>query len=224
MSFSPELAAMKRRPTQAAHLLGAMLASAIALQLAGPAAFAADPADPNWPCPQRKTPRISAVQVWSGPSLDEVGTSWRDDPEVAELASRLAARRTTLEEAKPLIAEFAQRAGAEKDKKLTAVAAGVLQLLNSERASIMSGIERYAKRQRSLAEKIEKETAELNTLPENGTEAEQSERADLLEILAWDSRIFQERQQALTYVCELPVQIERRAFELGRELGRHLGS
>lgn len=224
MSPSPEVPAMKHRHRHMAYLVGTMLICAAALQPAGPAAFAADPADPDWPCPQRKTPQISAAQVWPGPPLDGIGTSWRDDPEVAELAGRLAARRTTLEEAKPLIADFAQRAGAQKDEKLTAVAAGVLQLLNNERASLMAGIERYTKRQRALAEKIERQTAELAALPEDGTEAEQSDRADLLEILTWDSRIFQERQQSLTYVCELPVQIERRAFELGRELGHHLGS
>ena len=59
-------------------------------------------------------------------------------------------------------------------------------------------------------------------LPVDGTEAEQSERADLQEILDWDTRIFQEREHSLTYVCDLPVQIERRAFALGREIQRHL--
>src|SRR3546814_8391776 len=96
----------------------------------------------------------------------------------------------------------------------------MLSLMNRERASIISGVERYAVRQRALAEKIERETAELEMLPVDGTEAEQSERADLQEILNWDTRIFQEREHSLTYVCELPVQIERRAFALGREIQR----
>jgi hypothetical protein len=36
--------------------------------------------------------------------------------------------------------------------------------------------------------------------------------------LAWDTRIFRERSQSLTYVCETPVLLERRAFELARAL------
>lgn len=195
---------------------------AITLSLLAAPARSADPADPNWPCPQRKTPTISAVQVWTGPPLDAVGDSWRDDPQVAELARKLAERRTTIEEAKPLIAEFAKSAGPERTEKLSALAAGVLDLLNADRASIIAGIERYAARQRQLAEKIERQTAELDALPEDGSATEQSQRADLMEIQAWDTRIFQERERSLVYVCELPVQIERRAFALGRELSKHL--
>lgn len=199
-----------------------VLIPATALALLATPARPADPADPNWPCQQRKTPTISAAQVWTGPPVDAIGDSWRDDGQVAELARTLAQRRTTLDEAKPLIAEFAESAGAEREQKVTALAAGVLALLNADRASIIAGIERYAARQKQLAAKIERQTAELAALPEDGSEAEQSQRADLVEIQAWDTRIFQERERSLVYVCELPVEIERRAFALGRELATHL--
>jgi hypothetical protein len=199
-----------------------MLLTAAALSVLAAPGRAADPADKNWPCQQRKMPTISAVQVWSGPPLDAIGDSWRDDEEVAALARRLAARRTPIDEAKTLIAEFADAAGADRERKLSALAAGVLAILNADRASIIAGIERYAARQHQLAAKIERQTAELAALPEDGTEAEKSQRADLTEIQAWDTRIFQERQQSLTYVCELPVQLEQRAFALGREMANQL--
>ena len=34
--------------------------------------------------------------------------------------------------------------------------------------------------------------------------------------LDWSMRIFRERQQSLTYVCETPVILEQRAFAVGR--------
>jgi hypothetical protein len=185
-------------------------------------AQAADPTDEGWPCQQRKVPTISAGQIWSGPPLDDVGTAWQREPEISELARKVAARRTSTDEAATLIDAFAGTAAADKNRRLTVLAAGVLSIINRERASIISGIERYTKRQRGLAEKIERQTAELDALPVDGTEAEQSQRADLQEIQDWDTRIFQEREHSLTYVCDLPVQLERRAFALGREIQGHL--
>lgn len=197
------------------------LAIALAVLPAVPAS-AADPSDADWPCPQRKVPSISAGQIWTGPPLDEIGRSWQDDPMVADLAHEIAARRTELEAAKGLIAEFAALAGADKNRRLTALAAGMLAILNGDRGSIIAGIERYAKRQKALAARIEQRTAEMELLPADGTAAEQSQRADLQEILDWDSRILLERERSLTYVCELPVQIERRAFALGRDIQGYL--
>ena len=40
--------------------------------------------------------------------------------------------------------------------------------------------------------------------------------------LDWDMRIFQDRQQALTYVCETPVILEQRVFALGRAIAAGL--
>ncbi len=192
---------------------------AIALPSIG---FAADPTDENWPCVQRKVPQISPGQIWSGPSLEEVGRSWQDDPIVSELARHIAARRTEMAEAQTLIGQFADGAGADRNQRLTLLTAGVLSLINRERASIIAGIERFATRQKALAEKIERQTAELEAMPVNGTEDEQLQRDDLQEVQNWDTRIFQEREHSLTYVCELPVQLERRAFALGREIQQHL--
>lgn len=198
-----------------------ILISLFVVLLAGSAA-AADPSDPDWPCQQRKVPSISAGQVWTGPSLEDIGRSWQDDPVVAGLAREIAARRTELDEARRLIADLASSAGSDRNRKLTALAAGMLAIINGDRGSIIAGIERYAKRQKALAAKIEQETAELEQLPADEAGSGNTQRADLREILDWDSRIFQEREQSLTYVCELPVQLERRAFVLGREIQSHL--
>jgi hypothetical protein len=187
----------------------------------GAAALAAGE-DPDWPCQQRKVPQISAGQIWTGPSLDTVGDTWRDDPAVSELAHTIAARRTELADAKERIERFAGGAGAAKDQELTALAAGVLSIINGERASIMAGIERYTKRQRELAAKVERQAAELDALPQDGTPEQNARRDELTEMQTWDTRILQERERSLTYVCELPVMLEQRAFALGRAIQSHL--
>ena len=46
--------------------------------------------------------------------------------------------------------------------------------------------------------------------------------AELEERLHWDTRIYDERQAALAYVCESPVLLEQRAFALAREIRSRL--
>ena len=179
--------------------------------------------DPDWPCVQRKVQEISAGQVWNGPPLDGIGDSWRSDPALADLARTIASRRTDMSEAKKKIAEFAMAAGAEKNRRLTLLFAGVLDTINADRGSIIAGIGRYARRQQRLAQRISAQSAELDKLPAQGGSDEQIDRREeLLEIQTWDARIFRERERSLQYVCELPVLLDQRAFALGREVAAHL--
>jgi hypothetical protein len=95
-------------------------------------------------------------------------------------------------------------------------------VINQDRGSILNGIGRYARRQKSLAEKIETQSAELDTLPVNGTPEQKARRDELDEMQTWDTRIFQERERSLRYVCELPVLLEQRAYAIGKEIAGHL--
>ncbi|MEX1205408.1 MAG: hypothetical protein WEB85_09180, partial [Dongiaceae bacterium] len=126
------------------------------------------------------------------------------------------------EAAEAAIAEFAAAAGADKDRKLTLLFAGILDTINGERAEILAGIGRYAKRQRALAEKLELQAAELDALPADATAAQQARRAELAEMQAWDTRIFEDRERSLSYVCEQPVLLEQRVFALARAILAHL--
>lgn len=197
-----------------------MVAASCALALR-PAAAASN--DPDWPCLQRKVPEISAGQVWTGPSIEGIGDSWQSDGALADLARRIASRRTEMEEAKQSIAEFASSAGADKNPRLTLLFAGVLATINAERSSIMAGIGRFARRQHALAERISAQSAELDRLPaQNATDEQTDRREELLEVQVWDDRIFRERERSLQYVCELPVLLDQRAFALGREIAAQL--
>ena len=194
-----------------------VLATTLVAGVIAPVAAAGE--DPEWPCIQRKVSEISAAQVWSGPPLDATADAWRDDSALAELAAAIASRRTEMTDAKGKIAEFAAAAGADGNRRLTLLFAGVLATINAERSSIMAGIGRYAHRQHDLAEKIAGEAAELDRLPaEGGTEDEIARREELSDAQTWDTRIFRERERSLRYVCELPTLLEQRAFALGKEI------
>ena len=191
------------------------LASLLALS-AGPALAQPKP-DPDWPCVQRKVPTISVGAVWSGPPPAEAGP-WGKDFEAAALAQKLASRRTPLDEVDGLIDAFARAAGPERPQRLTRVFAGVHELINGERDRIVAGITRYAQGQRRLAERIREEADQVSAA-KDAPDAETSKEVQELETrFAWDRRIFEERNQALEYVCETPVLLEQRLFEISRKI------
>lgn len=197
------------------HLL--LLAAALALLPPLPPATAADS---DWPCVQRKVPEITAAAVWTRPPLGDRGKDWRDDPAIAALVERLAARRTPLEEAEKEIAALA-RSGENAEDKLIALFVGLLNRLNLERGDVIDGIERYGAHQKALAEQLRKEESTLDR-KRAAAEPDAGEIADLSDRLLWDLRIFDERQKSLSFVCEVPVLIEQRMFALARAIQSHL--
>ena len=189
-----------------------------------PARAAGDPANPDWPCIQRKVPEISAGMVWAGPKVQENGRAWKESPRLAALAGKISVRRLPIEEAQAEIDRFAATLGEGKDAQLTLLFTGVLQIINAERSEIVAGIERYARRQGALADRIRAATTELNALRKKQarSEVDDAKIKELEERLLWDTRVFDERQQALSYVCESPVLLEQRLFALSRHIMTHL--
>ncbi len=185
--------------------------------------FAADPADAavQWPCAQRKVPTISGGTIWSGPSLDE-GKDWEEDRTVAELAQKLASRRLPLDQVDPLVADFAKEAGKDKDKKLTELFVGTLDVINGNRTEILEGIMRYARGQERLAERMRKEADAISEKMSDVQGPTGIAATEKNPDFAWDQRIFKERRQALTYVCETPTLLERRAYEVAKRIQAQL--
>jgi len=178
---------------------------------------AADPRFPDWPCNQIKVPELSPAAMWTGPAIDKVGNSWEDDAKVKDLVERLAARRTSPEEAQELLNGFIVGSPAEKAEKATTVFAGLFETLNRQRTAIMDSIERYVRRQRDFAEKIRTETHEL-WAAQDAPNLDQTKVDDLANRITWDTRVFEDRKKTISYVCDAPVTIERRLFSLARDL------
>jgi hypothetical protein len=181
---------------------------------------AGDPANPDWPCVQRKVPSISASTVWAGPEIWNEDRRWEEQSDVADLVREISSRRMPLEEAQAAIDGFAATLGIDRNEKLTLLFVGLLQTINAERSEIMQGIERYTRRQRELAAKINAERAELDALNagRNPSEEETAKIQDLEKAFQWDTRVFRERQESLSYVCESPVLLEQRLFSLARHV------
>lgn len=202
--------------------LGLLTASAVAM--AGSHAFAADAANPDWPCVQRKVATLTSAQMWDGPPVDSV-TQWRDNEEIGNLIPILASRRVPIEEAAAAVAAFAAaKPQDQRDDALRLLFAGLLNTTNSDRAVVMNGIERFQRRQKARAAEIERQGAEIRQLREKAA-TYGTARAELVaaeEKYNWDVRVFTERQQSLPLACEVPVLIEQRLFELGREIRSHM--
>jgi len=195
------------------HRLILRAASTVVLLLTASTAFAA-PAG-LWPCIQPKVATLAAGQMWAGPPLE--GLNWRDDKQVAELVPVLAARRTPVEEAETLIGQFAEQAGPEKKARLSMLFAGVFDQINTRRARILTGIERYAQHQVELSQRIKEESLKVAQAKKAAsTDDDKAKAADLEKQLLWDTRIYDARSQAVTAVCESPVILEQRAFSIAR--------
>lgn len=192
------------------------LASALAGLTALPVA-AQQSEDPDWPCQQRKVPDLSVASVWTGPAIDAAAKGWQQDGEIAAVVSQLASRRVPVEDATAALSKFAQGLKAEdKARKLTLVFAGLFASLDSERTLIMNGIDRYARRQKQMAEEIRQGQSRLSDLNSAATDPQQA--SDLTAQLQTQVRLFNDRRSSLTYVCEVPTLIEQRLFALAKAI------
>ena len=201
-----------------------MLLLSVAVSASGKPAWA-DAANADWPCIQRKVPALSAGMMWGGPPMGEGIADWRGDPRISRLVERYSVRRTSIEEAIRDIETFAAGlSDGEKVDKLTLVFTGLLEKANAERQDILDGIERFTRKQRKLADNILVKRQELEKvlLIANPTDADEEKRRSLEEQLNWQTRIHEDRERSLTYVCEIPVLLEQRLFALARELASRI--
>jgi hypothetical protein len=180
--------------------------------------------DPDWPCIQRKVPHLSVAQLWAGPALPE-GGAWRDDPELARLVAVISARRTDVESVRPMLAEL-DAAGQDRDQRLLALFAGTFEAIDRERARVIDGIGRFARKQRELAAQIDARDgalreAEAQAAPGDHEAADRIE--EMRDALAWEVRIYQDRQRSLSFVCESPVILEKRAYAVAQIIQAELG-
>jgi hypothetical protein len=184
--------------------------------------LALDPRYPDWPCQQLKVPGIAIASVWNGPSIEGVDAKPADAKE-ADLVTRLAARRTPMDDAKKLIADYLVGTDAEKQQKAKTLFAALYSTLNAQRDEVMSGIERFSRKQKSAAEDIRAQAQKLRDMQDKAA-ADQAQTEELASQLAWQTRIFEDRRKSTSYVCDVPVQIEKRLFDLGSAIQNDLSA
>lgn len=181
------------------------------------AARAQTPAQPDWPCKQVRVPNMALGGVWTGPPLDAALKRWREDPTVADLVARIGPRRTPMDEAERLIADFAKSAGDKRNERLTTLFAGVYERMNDERRDIVNGLDRFGRRLKEMAEKTREETQALRDLQDR-TPADPDAVRKASEALQWRLRLFEEQRRMIGFVCESPALIEQRFGALARAI------
>jgi hypothetical protein len=175
----------------------------------------------DWPCVQRKVPQISLPAVWTIEPPGEEAAKLKESKEITDLVSYLAARRVPLREAEKAINEFAAKNQPDRPAKLGALFLNLFDKLNAERSDVIAAIERYGRKQIQLADNLRKEQEALS-LRRADAKIDPNELQDLANQLNWNTRIFEERRKSLTYVCEVPVIIEQRLFDLAKTIQAQL--
>lgn len=195
----------------------------LVLLTASPAGVAAAPhvVDPDWPCQQVKVGDLSVAAFWNGPAVDDTARDWRKDAAAAALVGQVVQRRLKLDEAGARIAAFAQAAGDAKHQHLTALFAGVFDVLSQERGNVMNGLDRFSKRQKVLADNLRHEGEQLRTA-QTSTPPDETRVAELTQRLTWDTQVFEQRRQSLRFACDVPTVIEQRLYSLGKLIQQNL--
>jgi hypothetical protein len=175
--------------------------------------FALDPRYPDWPCQQLKVPEISIASVWNGPPIEAADKGKPVEPKEAELVARLAARRTPIEDARKLIADFVAGTSAEKLERAKSLFVALYATLNAQRDEVMNGIERFSRKQKAMAEDIREQIRKIREL-QDAPNADPARSGELANQLAWQTRIFDDRRKSTAAVCDVPVLIEKRLFDL----------
>lgn len=123
-----------------------------------------------------------------------------------------------MEEAEAMIADHAARHDAASQ---VALFLATFDHIQQARSRILEGITRYAHKQEAMDAHINDLRHRLQAL--TSAKPQDFDAIDKLEAeIDWATRIFQDRQQALTYVCETPVILEQRAFAIGKAVAAHL--
>lgn len=179
--------------------------------------------DEGWPCVQRKVAKLSAGQMWAELNADEKDLSWQSNKNALDLVKKIIPRRVPLTETTVIIEDFANKHKENLKTELKQTFLALLNETNNIRAEIISGIGKFAKRQVQLSERIvsnRRKISEYEAKDEAGTltKEEDQEFAKLEQQVEWDTRIREEREKSLEYVCEAPVILEQRLFALSHQL------
>ncbi|TIO47440.1 MAG: hypothetical protein E5X80_31665 [Mesorhizobium sp.] len=202
-------------------LVRSLVAAAMLVPHAG--AMAAN-TDPDWPCLQRKVPQLSLGQVWNGPELPPAAKDWSEDPSVSALVEEVAARRLPIADAQKKIRAFAASLPAgQLAPKMAMLVQGMFDHMDAERSHVISGISRYAHRQLEMAAELRKSASGLDALRAK-PDADQDEVERQTDQLNFATRIFNERAQSLTYVCDVPTIIEQRLYQLSKTVSETLAA
>ena len=174
--------------------------------------LAADPTDPDWPCIQRRVEHLSIGVMWPHPIPEEAGPLPDD---LRDVAAQIALRRVSEEQVRDIVAEVAADHPEFDLDDYGRIYAAAFEQIDTQRAEIVAGIVGYARNQNRLAQEIDDLRSQMSEL--ESAEAPDFDRIDEVEAeLDGRLRVFKDRANSLTYVCESPVLLEQRAYSIAQ--------
>jgi len=179
--------------------------------------------DPDWPCEQIKSPTFSLASVWAGPPLDLGSQSWRDESNVADLKAQMAQRRVPIADVEKAIADFKLSAGPDANAKLLRAFAAAFEDLSQQRTQIIDGLDRFGRKQNALAARIRVENDTIQKSSDQKSDGQAPAGDESRDKLLWDLRVYNDRHQTASYVCETPTLIEQRVGRIARAVQNALG-
>lgn len=205
---------------RAVWLTGCIVLAVMFAPSGTPPALAVDTSNPDWPCVQRKQETLTSTQLWDGPPVTGE-EKWWEDEEVRKLVPILISRRIPIEQVEAEIEKIGEATPEDKrDARMTLLFSGVLDETNKVRRRVVEGIERFQRRQRARSLALQEKGVELAKMHKRVDAGEKiSGQVDAAQTAYdWDARIFNERQANIPIACEIPVEIEQRAFAIGRNI------
>ena len=134
----------------------------------------------------------------------------------------MAQRRVPIADVESAIADFKAKAGPNADDKLLRAFGAAFEDLSRQRSQIIEGLGRFGHKQNALADRIRQESEAVQKSSDLKNDGQTPPGADSQERLQWDIRIFDDRRQTVTYVCEAPTLIEQRIGEIARAVQKAL--
>jgi len=172
--------------------------------------------DPDWPCQQIKTPTFSLASVWAGPQLDLDSEAWRNESDVADLKAKMAQRRVPIADVEAAIKDFKAKAGPDANAKLLRAFAAAFEDLTQQRSQVIDGLDRFGRKENALADRIRKENEAVQASSDQNSDSQTPPGVSSRDKLLWDIRVYTDRRQTASYVCEVPTLIEQRIGAIAR--------
>lgn len=179
----------------------------------------AQTADPDWPCIQVLVPEVVLAVHWPVPLDESVVNTWRDNPDIRALAEKLGDIEFFGEPEQKLIDDFAEQTDLNANPQaLNQLADGIVSVANRVRSQFISGIKRYTRQQISIAAQIEES---LNLLS-GENDLDEKAKTELTETMEWHQRVYDQRESAVSSLCERPVELEEKLSSVLRHLSMHI--
>ena len=159
---------------------------------------------------------MAPALVWDGPPIDDIGTSWQSDPDVARTVAEAVRRDLSPDAAAERVARFAESLSKDgREARLTRLFAGIFTDINAERGRVIDMIRTYARAQATLLARIDDDRTALERL--SGQQpADRKAIEDLAARIDMAQRVLEDRERALRPLCEQPVLLEQKLGRLAR--------